>query len=440
MASVSMRNAVMPQVTIGIQDLRVLAYEGAKNKMNNHNEMEKIEYRLGGLLIDFGIVTRQDLDCGLRISSMTGLPLGKALIFLECIHEHLLHDAIQAQSMLRDKIININQAREALNIVKVSQLKFDEALITLGVKTSDTHRTRLGELLQSANKINGKQLEFGLKVSDCSGFPLGQVLVMLDFISEDYLRVTLALQRELRAGEIQGQTVSSKLRSIKATDETFSRLPSYDEQKILLGELLMKAGLVNETKVQDALVSQLESGRAVGQHLVESGSVTGEILSLALRLQSLSQTKQIPSEKAVEILREARKPIANSEAISDDKASSLTFWNFLGVSNYLNTERENDLLGRLYHSNHLFFVVLKTVSNEKARTRSDSIALMKLALKKDAVLRCVLLELYPEERSLIDSAFILHTWVRKGKISLSRAIVNFIMLRRGLNTELLKTA
>ena len=147
-----------------------------------------------------------------------------------------------------------------------------------------------------------------------------------------------------------------------------------------------------------------------------------------------------PKEKAVVILKEAIKPIANSESISEDKASSLTFWNFLGVSNYLTTERENELLAQLYQTSHLYFVVLKTVSNEKARTRQDSIALLKQAMKKDAVLRCVLLELYPEERSLIDSAFILHTWVRKGKISLSRAIVNFIMLRRGLNSELLKTA
>lgn len=406
----------------------------------NKNEIDNTEYRLGSLLIDFGIVNRQDLDCGLRISSMTGLPLGKALIFLECLHEHLLHDAIQAQSMLRDKIINIHQARQALNIVKMSQLKFDEALVTLGIRTSDTNRTRLGELLVSASKINGKQLEFGLKVSDCSGFPLGQVLVMLDFISDDYLRVTLALQRELRAGEMQEQTVSSKLRSLRPSDETFSRMPTYDAQKILLGELLMKAGLVNESRVQDALNSQLESGKAVGQHLVESKSVTSEMLSLALRLQSLTQNEQINADKAVVILKEAIKPIANSESISQEKASSLTFWNFLGVSNYLNTERENELLAQLYQTSHLYFVVLKTVSNEKARTRQDSIALLKLALKKDAVLRCVLLELYPEERSLIDSAFILHTWVRKGKISLSRAIVNFIMLRRGLNSELLKTA
>jgi MSHA biogenesis protein MshE len=56
-------------------------------------------------------------------------------------------------------------------------------------------------------------------------------------------------------------------------------------EKIRLGELLIKEGLLSETQLQEALTQQKQSGRKLGRVLVESGFVTEEQISVAIAKQ-----------------------------------------------------------------------------------------------------------------------------------------------------------
>lgn len=382
--------------------------------------MNTIEYRLGEILVAFGLISSVELEQGLRLSSLTGLPLGKTLIYLECIHDQLLHDLIQAQSMLREKIISVEEARSALNIVRVSNCKFQDALLSMGIQNLPTS-SRLGELLSFAEKINDKHLKIGLSIADNSGLPLGQVLVMLDVISPGCLRVSLSLQRQLRAGEIEMSTAKDKLKSIRVADETVSNLPALNvEQKCFtnVSDLCKRAGI--------AFDGNMKSSKP-------------HLLGMAVRLQLAINSRKISLEKAVNILQEAVKTSDESMFVFEDDCSVFSFQDFLRTANYLSFNKKREAMQLISEKPDLMSLIYKTLQSmyKKSLHPSD---IFEESFNNDSLLRSVLCEIYSQDREYIESAFVYFTLVKSKKIGLCEAIMGFIMKSNGLEEDCLKIA
>ncbi len=408
--------------------------------MQNTSSKNKVEFKLGEVMVAFGVLSSDELERGLRLSSITGLPLGKTLIFLEYIHEQLLRDFIEAQSMLRDNIVTVDEAKSALNVVKISNLRFGEALFRLGIKTSGSS-SRLGELLSEAKKINSKQLKIGLQVADHSGLPLGQVLVMLNVISDDCLRVTLALQRQLRTGEITIHTASSKIKSMRQADVTANQLPCAtskteigdSQPRTLLGEMLVKAEIVNELDLTRALNNHKKSGKQLGQHLIEASVVSSEVLGLALRLQVLVAHNKISECEAIKILKEVQCHATkkNITEFRGEDDSDFSFQDFLRTSNYLTWNKKKEVVQRLFKMPTLLCSILKTLHVSPGQNIEQS-ALIEEAFKNDCLLRSILFETHRAERSFVEAAFVYYTLVKNEKMGLNEAIMNFVIKSKGL--------
>lgn len=400
----------------------------------------KVEFKLGEVMVAFGILSTEELQRGLKLSSITGLPLGKTLIFLEYIHEQLLRDLIEAQSMLRDNIVSVEEVRSALNVVKISNLRFGEALFHLGIKPAGTS-SRLGELLSEAKKINSKQLKIGLQVADHSGLPLGQVLVMLNVISDDCLRVTLALQRQLRTGEIVMHTATSKIKSMRKADVTSAHLPcapqatpsNESKPKTLLGDLLVQAEIISQLDLSRALINHKKSGRPVGQHLIEASLISSELLGLALRLQILIAHGKVSEAEAIKILKEIQchATQANSIKFGDEDPADFSFQDFLRTSNYLTWNKKKEVVKRLLQMPTLLCSVLRTLNVMPGANIEQSV-LIEDAFKNDCLLRSILFETHRVERPFVESAFVYYTLMKNEKMGFNEAIMNFVIQSKGL--------
>lgn len=548
---------------------------------------EQVDYRLGELLIDLGVTSREEVDKGLRVSGYTDLPLGKTLVMLDSVPDKLVKSAVEAQSMLRDRLLEMKQARKAIGIVKRKNWDFADALVSLGVDASATKGTRLGELLRDAGAIDAEQLELGLKISDYSGLPLGQVMVLLSKVTEDKIRISLALQRELRASNIERKDAILKLKRDRGADATVTDLPAAthslltasgayaallasganaaltasgahatmsqgaaqankgiqpiddqpvqdaaqiapvredldssgswavqsekeyqstsggwansetgsasDESKedqstsggwaivppptdddsgvlsfavsgayaalstdsvtpappanpksrpIKLGELLVAAEVMSGDEIEHALNLSKVTGRMLGEVLLRQQHISEDLLTAALRLQSMLWTDQIGLEKAVGVLREANR-LAGSQIHSPRIANTaggdsenITLFEFMKITGYLSKSRLNSTIEKVMDDPRLMAVVMKFA--QRIKPVSDRREAIEVAFTDGPTLRFVVNETNPRERSIVDSALIFHQLVEEGRLTLCQALVNFSIKINGIDSDIIR--
>ena len=408
---------------------------------------QQVDYRLGELLVDLGVAAPDDITKALRVSSHTSLPLGRTLVMLDYVSDFVIRSVVEAQSMLRDRLLDIQQAKKAVAIVKRKNWLFSDALVSLGVDASATKGTRLGELLRDAEKLTQTQLDLGLTVSDHSGLPLGQVLILLSKVTEDKIRMTLALQRELRASNLERKDVVKRLRTADGADSTSHCLPAMTDsvapRRLKLGELFVCAEVINDDQLEEAVASSAKSQKMIGEVLLEKKSITQDILTAGLRLQALLWSNVISLGKAADVLREANRLAGSPESIQDidgllaenqTATKSVSLYEFLRITGYLTQDKIRTALKRIMNEPRLLAFVMNR-SNQSGSTEEDYREATELALHDAATLRFVINETHPNDRPLVDSALVFHQLVQEGKLTLCQALVNFSIKVNGIVSD-----
>lgn len=400
------------------------------------------DFRLGRLLVDLDLVTRTRVEQAAVLSSLTTLPLGKLLSMLDYVPERLIKSTIEAQSLLRDRLIKPDLAKKAMYLVRSSGISFGEALRALGFENPGTRRSRLGELLTDSQKIGEEQLEFGLAISNSSGLPLGQVFILMNKITEDFLRVALALQRELRRGNIERPRVIARLATANQADETANSLPSLNSERTKLGELLVSAGIIEEEKVTQASEISASLNMLLGEFLVQKAVIERDVLTLALKLQSLVWQGRVSLAQAAGILKDATSylscddfKIATNGSVSEIDERSISLFNFFRLSGYLSAPMLHDAVEKLKTRPRLIASVMKHAETGHDTAEGVNQEATRLALKDPRTLRMILNEIYPEDRPVVDSGLVLHRLVQDGKMSLKEALFNFCIKRSGIDAS-----
>ncbi len=406
---------------------------------------QNVDYRLGELLVDLGVTSASEITKGLKVAAHTSLPLGKTLVMLDCVPDYVIRSVVEAQSMLRDRLLELGQAKQAVGIVKRKRWTFSDALVSLGVDAGTTKGTRLGELLRDAGKIDAQQLEMGLAIADYSGLPLGQVLILLNKVTEDKVRLTLALQRELRASNLERNDAVKRLRTADGADETATSLPALTVTpaiKIKLGELLAEAEVISNADVDDAMSANRDNHKMLGQILVEKQRISSDLLTAALRLQSLIWSNFISIPKAAAVLREAHRLEAAPDALATDvdglldkEARKISLYDFLRITGYLTREKIRASVERIKEDPRLLAYVMSHAKNANKAESSPVEEATELALRDAATLRAIFNETHPEDRPLVDSALVFHQLVQERKLTLCQALVNFSIKINGISAE-----
>jgi CBS domain-containing protein len=242
------------------------------------------------------------------------------------LSDHELQSAVQAQSLIKDKIIDLELALKALWLVSKQNVALEDALKSLGwIAPSKKTSAKLGELLLGAELISEAQLNEALRTSHETGLPLGRILVLTQAVSDELLSAALTAQVLVRDGKVAREHAIQGLRSAKRRrvtievslmDHGFYRPPF--RQTVKLGELFVLSGLVNEGDLMNALELGLLRELPIGQVLVESGFISKEILDAGLKFQGMVANATLTAVQASEALRQvATHNISIAQAVAE---------------------------------------------------------------------------------------------------------------------------
>lgn len=265
--------------------------------------------RLGILMIEAGLIAREELEECLRMARETGLPVGRILLVTGKTTENVLQAAVQAQSLLKDGIIDLKTAYRGLQLVANDRKSFDSALTQLDVEIDDVKVNKLGQLLIASNFVTEEQLELALADSASTGLPFGRMLVLNGVLTEAQLAATLNAQILVRDEKITIDQAVDGLKQarrrqiaveVPLMEKGFYKVQPRDS--IRLGELLSLAGLISEQQLLNAVEQGLVSQKALGQVLIESNLVPEETLKVALQLQDLVSKGTLKPMQASQVL------------------------------------------------------------------------------------------------------------------------------------------
>ena len=133
---------------------------------------------IGQLLISAKAISVQSLEEVLSMSKQLRMPSGRVMIMSGFICQKTLESALQAQTMIRNNVLNLESAIELLEEAHQNDVAFEETLARHGWKSSSpTLLSELGELLVSATLLNRSDLTKAIEQSTTTGDSLTQCLL-----------------------------------------------------------------------------------------------------------------------------------------------------------------------------------------------------------------------------------------------------------------------
>jgi hypothetical protein len=171
--------------------------------VNETGETSTSLVKIGELLIGVGALTSGDLTEAVQIAKRMGVPIGRVLVMSGCVTEGDLQQALELQSMIKDRLVDIDTGKKALEMVFKEKLTLQQALKRLNWEPKrDQTSNKLGDLLIDSNIVTPEQLEKALEASFQSGMPLGGTLVLQGVISAQLLPTILHVQDQIRDGKL----------------------------------------------------------------------------------------------------------------------------------------------------------------------------------------------------------------------------------------------
>ncbi len=333
--------------------------------------------RIGELLIHLGLLTESDLMEASHVAVDLGLPLGRALVMSDYITDGQLKAIIQAQSMLKDNIIDVQTIGNAMKLVGESGCSFDEALAKCGyTQSEDATRNKLGDLLVEAAILKPLELTQALQQAQERGLPLGRILAATRALGGSVLHACLNAQVLLRDGRITRAQAINALRAAHAKQTTLEQAladqgayQAPSGARLRLGELFVMAGIFNEEVVLDVLEVCLLDQKMMGAVLLERNIVTPKILEAALKLQDSVDTRALTPLTAGEALRRVfsrnisvDRAMAEMGLLRSPSAERLRLGEFLVIAGAISQEQlqeavklsvmNNALIGKMLQINH----------------------------------------------------------------------------------------
>lgn len=333
----------------------------------------KAPTRIGELLIHLGLLTEGDLMEASHVAVDLGLPLGRALVMSDYITDAQLRAIIQAQSMLKDNVIDMQTVSNAMRIVAESDCSMDEALAKCGYSPNDAAPTnKLGDLLVEAGVLSADELKVTLQRAEENGLPLGRALGYTGRVTPALLHASLNAQVLLRDGRITRAQAISALRAAHQKQTPFEQelveQGSYSPPsgaRVRIGELFVLAGITTEEQTLVALEQCLMHQKMMGEVLLEMNLVTPELLQSALRLQEAVDTRVLTALTAAEALRRVQargisidRAMAEMGLLRSPAAERLRIGEFLLMANLITQEQLQEAVKLASMNNALIGKVL----------------------------------------------------------------------------------
>ena len=182
--------------------------------MTGEVNAERRDVKIGEMLVAVDVVTSGDLQEAIQIAKRMNLPIGRVIVMSGVITEGNLQYALEAQSLIKDGLLDYDTAINALRNAYANQKSLQDALVDLRwAPRKDVSSNKLGELLMDSNMVTQAQLDLALQASFESGMPLGGTLVLQGVLSAQLLPMVLNAQEHIRDGKVTRLQAVENLKS-----------------------------------------------------------------------------------------------------------------------------------------------------------------------------------------------------------------------------------
>jgi len=263
-----------------------------------------VERPIGDWLVEWGLISEKQAQVALNDARAHFLPVGMCLVLREQVDSETVQSAVVAQSYLRDGAIKIEEAFNAMTLVKRKHVSLGIAFNLLAVQPEPLPRNRLGDLLLASGAISSADLKVVLSLAKATGLPLGRILLNHGSITEDLIQTALILQARIRAGDIDRNSAIEKLSKYVEDGARNSILAGIGlHAETLTGCLLVKSGVVTEVNMKDALNASTSEGARLGEVLINKGILKAEMVESTLEVQKLIRSHKFTVPQGLSVLR-----------------------------------------------------------------------------------------------------------------------------------------
>ena len=279
----------------------------ALEKLGWRSEYYETTNRLGDLLVEAEILSRDDLKVCLEDCYTSGMPLGRILVLNGIVNEMQTYAALTAQVLIRERKITRAQAIEGLRLVADRNLTLEESLELDGIEmVVRSQRIRLGELLLSADLVSEIDLLSAVERGMIDEQPIGQVLVRVGLITEGALNQALRLQKMVADRKLKPMHAALVLRKVrksgvsieKAVKEVKAKSDSSFES-LEMPELLKMLGLIGNTDLLKAVDYSSSTGTKFEDVVYQLKLVDIDTLESASRCIDLYNQKQLTHQQVM---------------------------------------------------------------------------------------------------------------------------------------------
>lgn len=271
--------------------------------------------RLGELLVEAEAVTWDQLDEALKTSQETGLPVGRVLVFRKYIANEVLLACLTAQKLIREGVINREQAVQGLKSVRQRQISFEESLQQSGFYRPPARRsTPLGYILVQAGLLDQNQLMTCMELALTNEKPIGEVFIEERLLSRSLLKAAIKVQEMVDNGTLTGQLASQALRQIFSEGCSVVKaiahacVPRVEARHAaLMQELLTLSGLADPKDLAQLLGAGSNASIDIEKELLLSGIVNESMLYALLRGVYLIEQRFLVQEDAIMALHHCQR-------------------------------------------------------------------------------------------------------------------------------------
>jgi hypothetical protein len=240
--------------------------------------------KLGELLLEAGLIDREQFAKSMQRSLSTGLPLGRILVLNSALPEAVLTHALELQVRVRDGMTSREEAVEALaaaggtfaNMSQEETIRIDTILVAPPRKKG----IRLGELMVMAGLLAETDVMNALELGLMQDMRIGEVLVGQGYISTELLDAALELQRKVdedkmqpaEAAEILSKVRSGGLDVQEAIRQSEQSKPEQPKPTISFEKLLILSRVVTEDDI-DTAISQAKTAQVLSRVLHLTGYI-----------------------------------------------------------------------------------------------------------------------------------------------------------------------
>jgi hypothetical protein len=272
---------------------------------NRKGDEKLLHSKLATLLLDAGVVSKEQVEEAMKVGYETGTPVGRMLVLSGVINHSVLARALEIQVMLRENKMSHGQAVELLKAESLRILPVDQTAEQRGLSKQDANkRVRLGELLMLSGVLTEGDMLNVLELGLTTPKPLGDILKDTGLIKQDVLDMALKLQDMISKGLLDIRAAAAALQEMVSTGAIvdLNECSTLEDGELRLGDLLKQTGLVDNSDIEEAINLSSKYPAMIGKMLVVAGSIDEGTLLAAIRSQFLMRNKALSADDAVQAL------------------------------------------------------------------------------------------------------------------------------------------